>query len=473
MTSRPDNDIAIDTIAGLIAGGADPSIAPEIWGVTDETLNARDNATDDEDGGNSTDPNDTSESDERVREEENQTTTGIGGGGEDEETQLTILTGEEMEWFFDKSTGKWYVSYGMPDSDRKLIFEATPGQMDALFGENQRPTSFGRNTFTNLTARRNITFGGNIAEMEGEGSFENEVARVKALALDNGALPEWAEQTPEYMDLVFIAQSEGKSQDWLLEQISKTQGFKDRFPGIGKLQKSGNLSLADAITGFLEMEAGVRAAVNGIGGATGKITPDVVGGLLERGHNLNTVNTAVSNFKRMQDYRPAMWAFNNVLKAQGLEPVRTLQQQFDFMAGSAPAELYDVWEASSVSEAARSVGLGKVFTAEDAIQYAKQTEGSTSLADATGAFQQAAQLILRLRNEVDVGKFGLNQDDLIDLSLGQAPRSGTSGADLQANINRAVLSAQASLQAKAKPFTGFTSEGTPQRASLGGLRQSQ
>ncbi len=471
MTSRPDNDISIDPLSGLIAGGADPSIAQDIWGVTDETKNAgQDPKTDDEDGGNSSD---TEESSQQVRDQENQSSEGIGGGGEDEETQLTILTGDEMEWFFDKATGKWYVSYGMPDSDRKLIFEASPDQMDALFGENQRPVSFKRNTLSKLTARRNITFGGNIAEMEGEGSFESEVARVKALALDNGVLPSWAEQTPEYMDLVYIAQSEGKSQDWLLEQISKTQGFKDRFPNLNKIQSQGNLSLSEAITGFLEFEAGVRAAVESTGRGIGKVTPEVVGGLLDRGHSLKTVTQAVTSFDRMKNFRPALQAFNGILEAQGKEPVRSLQEQFDFIAGTAPSDLYEVWEASSMSEAAAAAGLGDVFTAEDAIEYARQTEGSTSLADATGAFQSASQLLLRLRHEVDVGKFGLDQDDLIDLSLGRAPRSGTSGADLQSNINRAIMSAQAGLRGRATPFTGFTAEGTPQRQSLAGLRDAR
>ena len=164
--------------------------------------------------------------------------------------------------------------------------------------------------------------------------------------------------------------------------------------------------------------------------------------------------------------------YNRILEAQGLEPVRTLQQQFDFLNGNAPSDVYDIWEASSVSEAAAAAGLGDVFTAEDAMKFSLSTEGATSLEDATGMFQEASQMLLRLRHEVDVGKFGIEQDDIIDLSLGQPPRSGTSASELTENINRAILSAQKALQARAKPFKGFSQEGTPQSASLGGLRSA-
>lgn len=412
------------------------------------------------------------ESGKGVKEGEKKSDRGVGGKGEDEETRLTILTGRKMEWFFDKSSGKWYVSYGLPgkDEERSLLFEASPEQMDALFGPDMRPTEFKRRSLERLTRSRNVTFGGNIAEMEGKGRFEDEVRRVKALALDNGVLPEWAEKTGEVMNIIYIAQAEGKSGDWMLNEISRTQGFKERFPGIKRIKEAGNLTLEEAITGFLEFEAGVKAAVTGIGGKPGRVTPEVVGGLLKRGHSLDTVVSGVAKFDRMKAYRPAMQAFNKVLEANGMEPIRKLQDMFDFVAGKAPADVYEIWEASSVSEAAAAAGLGDIFTAEDAMKFAAETEGQTSLGDATQGFQEAANLLLRLRHEVDVGRFGLDQDDIIDLSLGRAPRSGTSGADLTENMNRAILSAQGNLKGRAKPFKGFSQTGTSQDASLGGLR---
>ena len=410
---------------------------------------------------------------ETTRPEEDKATTGVGGGGADPATQLTILTGEEMRWFFDTQAGKWYVSYGLPESDRRLLFEADPDQMDALFGDNQRPSTFAEKTLNELVSNGRVTFGGNIGQMEGTGTFESEVRRVKTLALDNGALPDWANSTGEVMDLIYIADVEQKSSEWLIDQISKTQGFKTRFPSIEKIRKAGNLTMEQAITGFLEFEAGVKSSIKATGGQESAVSPEVIGGLLDKGFNLETVTTSIAKFDRMQNYKPAMEAFNRVLVEQGLQPISTLSDQFDFLSGTAPAEVYDLWEASSVSEAATAAGLGDVFTAEDAMKFAVETEGQTSLSDATGAFQSAATLLLRFRNEVDIGKFGLNTEDIIDLSLGRPPGSGTSAADLQENMNRAVLSAQANLRGRAKPFVRFGADGTPKVASLGNLREQQ
>jgi hypothetical protein len=408
--------------------------------------------------------------DVEIIDQDGTTTTGPPITDEDPETDLTILVGREMRWFFDRSTGKWYAAYGLPNSDREILLEATEEDMDALFGELRRPVEFERKRLQNILRDGNITFAGHIAEMEGEGSFEAEVARVKALALDAGLLPAWAEATGEYMDILFIAQSEGKSQEWVLDQFSRTESFQLRFPGIETFQNNANLTLVDSVRGFLEFEATLQNAVQGIGRNARRVTPDVVGGLLTQGHSINTAVDAVQKFDRMKNFRPALQAFNRILAEQGMEPIKTLQQMFDFVSGNAESDVYEVWEASSVSEAAAAAGLGDVFTAEDAIRFATQTEGQTSLEGATNAFQSAAQFLLQLRHEVEIGKFGLTTDDIIDMSIGQPLRSGTAAAEVMENMNRAISSAQASLRARSKPFTGFNQQGVAQRASLSGLR---
>ena len=414
----------------------------------------------------------TGTSDTATQGAEQQSETGIGGGGPDEATQLTILTGEEMTWSFDASTGKWYVEYGLPGSDRSVIFEADPSQMDALFGKDRRPTTFQKKTLKQLTVGTG-TFAGNIAEMEGTGSFEAEVGRVTTLGLDGGVLPEWAAQDGAAMDILYIAQAEGKSKDWVIDQLSETAGFKARFPSINKIKSAGNLTTVEAITGFLEFEAGLRASVKSVGSSADIVTPAVVASALDKGHSLNTLTTAVGIYDRVQKYAPALEAFNGVLAEAGMDPISSLQDMFDFVNGAAPVEVYELWEASSVSEAAANAGLGDVFTAQDALAYADRTQGSTSLEDATGLFQSAAQMLLRFRTEIDMGQHNLDQDDIIDMAIGNPPRSGQPAAELQEGMNRAILSAQKRLAGRAKPFTAFTEGGTPQQQSLRGLRESQ
>jgi hypothetical protein len=400
---------------------------------------------------------------------------GVGGGGPDPATQLTILTSNEMAWHFDPSAGKWYVTYGLPGSDKQLVFEADPDQMDSLFGTNHRPTSYTNINFRDFMTNENNIFSGNVSEMQGRGTFEQEYEKVISLALNNGQLPSWMQDSTQARDLLFIAQTEGKSNEWLFEQFAKLPEFKARFPSIEKLMKEGNLTLPNAISGFLEYEAGVTQAVQSLGltmtDGGQAMTPATVGALIDKGWSLEASTDALKTYKRMQDFAPALTAFNSILAASGMAPLTTQQQWFDFMSGNAPQEFYDAYEASSIQEAATKAGLGDVFAADDAIQAA--LAGNFTLDTASQAMQQAATLLLRMRTEIDTSKFGLNTDDLIDASLGLAPSSGISEASLFENVNRATLAAQAALQKRSKPFTSFTEEGVPQAQSLAALnRQS-
>ncbi|HUW13601.1 MAG TPA: hypothetical protein VM537_28015 [Anaerolineae bacterium] len=385
------------------------------------------------------------------------------------EARLTIMAGNTQRWYYDNSADKWYVGYGT-SSGRELIFEATNEQMDALMGPGARPTHFGSVTAKGLLARQGVTFAGNISEMEGEGNFESEVARVTALALDEGLLPDWAAQDNAAMDILFIGQSEGKSNDWILQQFAKLPSFERRFPGMDKLRSVGNLDISEGVAAFLEYEAGVKQALLGVGKDPNVVTPQLVGGLLNKGHALSAIQNTVQGFDRMDKFAPALEAFNQVLAAKGLPPVGSLQERLNFVTGQAPTELYDVWEASSIQEAAQQAGLGAVFTAQDAIGIGLATD--QNLETATAASRKAAELLLRLRHEVDVSQFGLDHEELIDLSFGRAPRSGRSEAEVNDAINRAVVTAQKYIQTRgAAPYTSFTATGTPQAASLGNLRQ--
>ncbi|NIP34151.1 MAG: hypothetical protein GWN18_04395, partial [Thermoplasmata archaeon] len=130
--------VGVDVIMEVL--GVDEKTANDlILGGNDGGINFSDLDIDPETGQVVPDPTATEEG---ARPEEDQAEEGVGGEGPDEETALTILTSEEMEWFFDPSSGKWYVSYGLPGSDRALVFEADPDQMDSLFGEDMRPTNY-------------------------------------------------------------------------------------------------------------------------------------------------------------------------------------------------------------------------------------------------------------------------------------------------------------------------------------------
>lgn len=387
------------------------------------------------------------------------------GGASD--TTTSILTSRDMGWFFDKGTGSWYVSYKLPGSERRVFFEASGKQLDAIFGEGQRPDSFTTATLQELTEKDGWTFSGNIAEVAGEGSFEGEVERVIALALDEGILPDWASDDPAVMDILYIASAEGKPDDWVIEQLSGLASFKARFPGIDAMTNLG-LTVAEAVTGFLEFEQGLKNLAVRSGKDPSTVTPQQVGDLLANGHSLEDAQFVYSIFDTMDKNAGALSAFNEVLAARGLDPLDE-EGMYEFMAGNAPKEMYDIWEESSLNRAAQDAGLN--LSVDDAIELAKRTEGLTSYGTAYEGLTVAAQNLLKFRSEIGLDQYGINQDDLVDLSLGLPPGSGASQADLARNMERAIGAASAKRgRARVNPFKRFTGDGVPQAASLTGTR---
>lgn len=392
----------------------------------------------------------------------------VGVGGTAPST-VSILTSRDMRWYFDPTTGKWMVSYKLPNSDRHVFFEATGSQLDAIFGEGQRPAGYEEISFNDLAQREGYTFSGDIAEVEGRGTFEGEMNAVIARALDEGRLPSWAQGDPAVMDIIYIAQAEDKSTEWTIEQIAKLDSFKARFPNIDTMTNLG-LNIVDAVTGFLEFETGLKQLVLRDGGSPDSVTPDQVGSLLAQGHSLEDAQFVYGVFDSMENNAGALAAFNEVLQARGQQPLDE-EGMYEFMAGNAPAEMYDIWEEASLHRAAIDAGLGQLGVS-GAVSLARRTEGLTSYEAAYEGLQEAASNLLAFRQELALDQYGLDEQDLIDMSLGLAPSSGRSQAELSRNMQRAFLSAKANRErARVNPFTGFKADGTPQQQSLARTRQ--
>lgn len=419
-------------------------------------------------GGNAANP----ELEKGTPKGESQSQEGVGTPATDDKPGLTILTGKKQTWYYDAGTGKWFVGYGLPGSNREVVFEADPEDMDSLFGEGVRPANFNRIDTKVFLSRIHRTFSGDISEMEGTGSFESEFETVIARAMDDGRLPDWAKGSAEVMDLLFIAQAEDKSADWLIDKIANTKEFTQRFPGLNKLKKEANLSTAEAVTGFLELEGTLRTLQKQSGQSPDKVTPQAVGALLEKGYSAEQITKTYSTFDRMREYKPALDAFNQVLQAQGKAPL-TPADQLKFLNGELSQDVYDTYEASAIQENVTGAGLGQFFSAQDAIKASLATAGQLSGQEIAQSVQQAAQLALRFRSEINLGQYGLDPEDLINMSLGIPPQSGQTEAEIRENLDRATQEAQGFLESQSRPFVGFTQEGVAQAQSLGKARQER
>lgn len=378
---------------------------------------------------------------------------------------MSILSG--ATWYVDES-GVWYAVYKLPGSDTFVVFEASEEQMDAIFGEGVRPESTSVKGLDDLVGRDNYYFGGNIGEVEGEGSFEAEVNRTITLAKDAGLVPPELD-SPEIWDLIYLAETEGWTDQRLWNEISKTQTFKQAYKGIEVLQAQG-LSVQEAVKAYKEYQAGVSQLLRRYGYEDTTVSPEIMEQLLKQGHSLEDVAFVFNIFNHMKQNQGALDAFNQILEVQGLAPLDD-EGMFLFLTGHAPTELYEIWESSQILEQATALGLEDYLTAAEAVELAAMTQGQLASSQITGGLQQAAATILRYRRDIDLGRYNLDIDDIIDISLGLNPRSGRSVVEIEETLQRVLQEAQAAAQ-QISPFFGFTRFGTPQARSFARFRVS-
>lgn len=399
---------------------------------------------------------------------------GGGGGGGGSSTPapalptLSLLSSAGEQWYFDPANGKWYVRHTVLGGAVDLLFEADETQMDAIFGEGVRP-EFTEVNSNDLIASEDVTFGGNVAEIEGEGDMAEEVDRVISLAIDQQSLPDWIKNDDKALGLLFVSITEERTDDWFYEQLSKLDSFKERYPGIDTLVDQG-LSVLEAVQAFTQYETQLKTLHAAAGFDSQAISPAIVGGLLEGGYSVDQVAESYGIWKRMNDHAPALEAFNQVLIAAGQKPLQG-DDMYEFLAGNAPMELYDLYEASSITEAAEAAGLGDVFGGSDALELAYETTENLTLNQAYSQFVDVAQQALRLRHQLNYEQYDLSIDDLIDLSFGRAPRSGKTAAEVGDVLARITNQAKGFLGDKITPYFGFSDTGKPQALSFGELNR--
>lgn len=390
------------------------------------------------------------------------------GGGTDPNLPLNILSDPNMKWY-QADNGKYYVSYPLPGG-QQVIFEAEKEQVETLFGKGGPPnvTKIG---FKKFLAQSTVHFGGNLIEVSGKGSWSKEFQRELSIALDASDLPSWMLKDPAAQSFLWLYLTEERSETWLYDQIKNLTSFKAHYPGLDKLMKQGNMSVPEAIDYFSKFKFQVKQAHAAAGFNPGGLSNQVIGDLINKGYSVDDVASAYSVWHQAHKNKESLKAFNEILVANGQQPM-TQKQLYEFLQGNAPAKMYEIYESYAINEAAEKFGFGDIFNAKDAIKLAVSTADTLNQSQTFAAFAQVAQQALQFQHGLDIGKYGLDIQDLIDLSFGQAPRSGKDLGEVVASMQRLVAEGQAFSQGHVNPFTNFSQSGTPQQVSLGNLRQA-
>ena len=252
-------------------------------------------------------------------------------------------------------------------------------------------------------------------------SLQSQVERdIRAVGVD--ALPQWIRNSKRAVTLVAVGAREGWASQKTWGELAKTDAFEKRFRKTFSVV-SDAMQVDDpllVVNEILAREAAIRDSLRTYRGPDAKVTNQYVGGLIESGWSVAEIDDMLSAEKRIRETPGALRNLNQIREVLGQE--RLSAGQFaQVMTGAAPAEVLE-----SVNDALR-----KSVLAEQGVRIGAAF--AESLGDGSGTVQsadymkqiagQAAQNILRFKLELDAGKFGLSQEDILAAAFDQE-RSG-------------------------------------------------
>ena len=326
--------------------------------------------------------------------------------------------------------GTWYAVSNYPgvsgdayaieytlDSGRKIYYLASKAELDSMFGEGVVPPSVTSITWSDFSDDSERYFGGAASEVIGtDDSFSTIVTRtIQAGGTKELALPEFVKDDKDLLDIFFVAVLEGKSQSWLLKEFSKIQAFKNEFPGIDTLFSQSN-DWEQAVNDWNNLNSEINRLNTRYNEKVD--SSKLVEAAIKKGYTIEDIAATYDIFERAEQNKGFLTAFQAIIDADPNVNFKLTDAQgiVDFYEGKAPTEVYDLYEAASIQEQGTKFSLG--IDADQAIQMALATPGQILPENIAASLQEAAIQIARVREDIDIGKYNLSEQAIINTALG-------------------------------------------------------
>ena len=328
----------------------------------------------------------------------------------------------------------YFIEYVLPGGN-KIYYYATREDLDQLegIGPGQEPQFVGTVPWDSFKQGR--FSGGNVGDVIGtDEHYSTRVEREFMSPTGDLLLPEWANSDPAIKDLFYIGSAEGWSDDRFLREMSKKDSFKQRYPAFQEMLSLTGGDHPEALANIQEYEYEVRQLNNRYGEETDSVA--LTTAAIQKGYSIEDLKQTYDIFERAEKNASTLIAFQNVINAEGLGfDVTSPQGIVDFFKGSAPTEIYDLYEATSISEQASKLDLTDL-SVDEALEIARNTPGQLTQQQVSGALQAAAQTVAKYREYIDLGSYGLDADQIINLSLGYREPGGMTEIELTTAISR-------------------------------------
>jgi len=220
----------------------------------------------------------------------------------------------------------------------------------------------------------------------------------------------------QFGDIIDKAIRNGWSPQQFEAAIYRSKPFRQTFPGIFR----GDGSLRMSPYEYLQQADAYRELAQRYG-LRGGLDDKRIGKLIEGNVSMTELNDRFSALYRMEEYKPYMQAFKEVLASNGITRKFNEEEMFRFVMGESPKEFYEIWEQASVGASATRAGLD--LSAKEMKSIARMVPGVQDEAALYGNFQQLAQKVQTLLPLSRMAKFGITKKDLIELEFGGANQS--------------------------------------------------
>ena len=361
----------------------------------------------------------------------------------------------------------YFVEYDLPGGNTITYF-ATREDLDKLngIGPGKEPQLSGELDYNQFRTQSGRYFGGEISEVIG--TLENYSTRIERTLLSPDGdllLPEWANNSAEMKDLFYIGVSESWSDDKFLREMSKTQAFQTRYPAFQDMLALVGGNHDDALVNYKAYEEEVRLLNNRYGEETD--VTEIVKLAIQKGYTVEDLKATYDIFERAEKNADALIAFQNIINAiEGLDfSVTDPQGIVSFFSGTAPTEIYDIYEASSISEQATKFKLDNL-SVDEALEIARNTPGQLTDQQISGALKTAAQTIARYRDYIDLGFYGLTLDDVTNAALGYTKPGGLTEMEIATAFGR-ILATDENVKNLTSTISGSNFQKDRQIRSIG------
>lgn len=300
-------------------------------------------------------------------------------------------------------------------------------------------------------------------------SFGSKLEReVRELGLED--LPSWLGNSPDALSIVAIATAEEWSSGRLWEKLATTQAFQGRFGTAWSRYFTEGRSIAEAVNALVADENQLRAAIQPwLTTASNADTTVYLQQLLNQGWTGGAVAQVLEQAEVLRRKPESLLLANTILSRSGLATL----DEVGFINALNGVGPQDTIEALNTATAARALDEAGIDLDDETINLVMElVDTSDRLLTADRWSQLAQELsfnLIRFNTELDQGKLGALEPDLIAAAFGRESPSGKSSGEVINLLARFERDRRVASQGT-PGSTGFTDDqGRLRIQGLGGL----